>query len=336
MSNPETLTGTDLIQLARQNPPVAIVDGLLMVGDVGLIHGPEETFKTFAVLQIAESLSLGKPLFDNWAVIKRWRVGIIETEIHPAMMGSRLDRMMPLGASPDYFSGVHFFPEPALKRWRRKSSLQGKFDLIAEWIQSNAIEILIIDTANDFFRGRSNPSEETIAGEFFDRLRNLEVQARIIVRHDRKKRDDDGTGHPNENIRGSAEFKEDPELILHLNRKDKRTNEVILDVGKLRYGSKPEPLRMWFDTSKLRLSPMPPVLVILLEGPHLRQDLLALCEARFNLSQSSTDKMIKDLKPYLEPEQNGHQKKYTIDRGRIEKSEYGKFLGAGGEIHKIV
>lgn len=52
-----TLTAHDLIQRAKGQPREAIIDSLLYVGDVCLIHAPEESFKSVFVLVLALSLA---------------------------------------------------------------------------------------------------------------------------------------------------------------------------------------------------------------------------------------------------------------------------------------
>ena len=190
----------DLITLAKDKPPVAIIDGLLYEKDILLLHAPEESFKSIFVLQIAEAISLGRPLLRQWPIKTRQRVGIIETEMHPAMLGDRLNKMFPGNDPPD---NLLFLSEDPLKEWRREN-LEGKFEIIQHWLTGNRIQVLMIDTANDFFRGQENPSDERSVGKFFDLLRNLPLSATVLVRHDRKKKDIDSDSHSNELIRGSA------------------------------------------------------------------------------------------------------------------------------------
>ena len=204
-----------------------------------------------------------------------------------------------------------------MHQFRRVNDLAGKFKLLSQWVAQENIEVLLIDTANDFFRGRNNPSEETVVGCFFDALRNLPVKATGMVRHDRKRKGDDALADSsNEQIRGSAEWKEDPEVILHLARQDRRTNKVQFEVGKLRYGSKPEPLSVWFDAGCFRLIPLPPVIAVLETGPKSRQDVLTECKVRFGLSERKVDEMLGEHKPFLRENQQGHQKVFEIDWDR--------------------
>ena len=155
-----------------------------------VLHGPEECYKSVFILQIAESLACGKYLLRKWAVPRALRVGVIETEMHQAMMGERLTEMFSDGNVP---TGLLFMNEETLKSWRRQD-LRGKIKLIQEWVKDEAIDVLVIDTANDFFRGALSPSDERHVGELFDLLRNLALKGVVLVRHDHKKREFDAEG----------------------------------------------------------------------------------------------------------------------------------------------
>jgi archaellum biogenesis ATPase FlaH len=207
----ETWSASELIRLANEHPPEPVIKGLVNKGDIFLLHGSEESFKSVFILQMAESVALGTSLLMYWNVPQNWRVGVIETEIHEMMLGERLRQMFPKGNAP---KGMCFMRESALHDWRRRG-LRQKFESIQRWIEEEEIEVLLIDTANDFFRGEDNPSAETDVGTFFDELRSLKVGARGIVRHDRKKKAElDDQVNSNERIRGSSEWKEDPEVIV--------------------------------------------------------------------------------------------------------------------------
>jgi hypothetical protein len=144
-----TWSANELILYAKENPPEAIIDGLLHVGDTLLIHGVEESFKSVFAVQIGESIALGRAFLRCWKCRKSRRTGIIETEMHPAMLGERLSKMFPSGNAPP---NLLFFGDSLLKEWRGQD-MKGKFQIIERWITDQKIEVLVIDTANDFFRG---------------------------------------------------------------------------------------------------------------------------------------------------------------------------------------
>lgn len=319
----KTYTPADLIRIAEEYPPEVLIDGLVDVGEIVLLHGQEESFKSVFVLECADSLASGTPLLRVWNVPRPRTVGVVETEIHEARLGQRLAKMFPNGGAPDR---MRFFSGSEMRQFRRLRKMDLKMAHLGGWVHEQSIEVLMIDTANDFFRGDANPSDETVVGEFFDRLRNLGVTA-LAVRHDRKtKADDMLVGNPNERIRGSAEWKEDPEVILSLVRKDRRTNEARFEVGKLRYASKPEPLTLWFDAQSFRLIPLPPVIAMLEGGAKLRQELVGQGQKRFGLGERKVDEMTTALRHYLRESQQGHQKLFELDPERLAEAEWFPFL----------
>jgi hypothetical protein len=331
-----TVTAGELMKQARERPPEIVIDGLAYVGDVVLLHGPEESFKSVFILQFAEAVSAGIPLFDRWRVPVARTVGVLETEIHPVMLGQRLIGMFPDGSNPDR---LLFMSEEGVKQVRRAKDIKAKLQVVGAWVRDVGVQVLIIDTANDFFRGDDNPSDEANVGTFFDELRNMPLQLRFLVRHDRKHKGDDSfIPHSNELIRGSAEWKEDPELILHIKRQDKRTHEAELDVGKMRYGRKPNPFQLWFDAGTFRLTALPPVIAMLREGPMTRAQLLEAFHRRFGLAQRRADDLIAKEKNYLNEMQRGHQKVFEIDLARAAEAEWAIFMGiprAGGELYNL-
>lgn len=323
-----TLSAAELIQQAKEHPPDPVVSGMVNVGDALLIHGAEESFKSVFVLQLAECIAAGAPLLRYWTVPTQRTVGVLETEIHETMLGQRLGGMFSHCSPPDK---MRFLSEEAVRDFRQRKSLEDKFAFILQWIEQERIDILVLDTVNDFFRFEDSPSDERSVGSFFDKLRSLNLKGCVLVRHDRKKKiEDTFSGNSNEQIRGSAEWKEDPETILYMNRKDRRTNEVVLEVGKLRYGSKPEPISLWFDSRTFRLTPLPPVIALLEAGPHSRAKLISECQERFGLAERKVDEMLRELRPYLHEKQEGHGKVFEIDWRRVDETDWYKFLITSG------
>lgn len=106
-------------------------------------------------------------------------------------------------------------------------------------------------------------------------------------------------------------------MILWLHRADHRTHEVFLDVGKMRYGHKPEHMKLWFDAGSFRLVPLHPAIAALEAGSLSRREVVRECGERFGLSERTTDDMVKDLKPHLRETQRGHEKVFEIDHDRI-------------------
>ena len=297
-----------LIANARTNPPEPLIDGLLRAGSVLLLHGVEESFKSVFMTQLGEALATGTPFLGQWPAPVARRVGLVATELDPIAFGERLSLMFPVAPPPDTFVVFN-----ALKLFRAYATTASRTRFIGEWALEQALDVLLIDVANDLVRGKAgNPNDEVQVAEMFEQLRSLELPLIGLVRHDRKQNPQGLILHSNEQIRGSGEWKEDPEVILALSRPDKRTHEVTLSVGKMRYGTKPDNLALWFDAGTCRLTARPPILAVLEAGPLSRSDLLTQCHQRFSLGQRRADELIKGLLPALIVTQSGHQKQYAL------------------------
>lgn len=181
-----------------------------------------------------------------------------------AALGSRLGKIY-AGQTPP--KGIYFADEARLRQFRRATDLQQKFALLRDWVKEVEADILVLDTANPFFRGKESPNDETTAGAFFDLLADMPASVKLFVRHNHKPRIDDSTGDAAAKIRGSDQFSDVPDLLLELCRTDKRTNEAALSVSKFRHGSKPDDLALWLDASTLRLVSVPPVIPVAVWPP---------------------------------------------------------------------
>lgn len=313
-----TLTIGELIQRAREHPPEAIVEGLLFADDIFLIHGEEESYKSIFVFQLADNIASGTPVLGRFSVPQARRVGILETELHESQLGERLDRMF---GKSEPAQDLYIFGD--MESFRKAPNMDKRLNLVCEWVQEQSLEVLFLDIANDFFRGASdNPKDEGAVAVFFERLRAMGVTCGV-VRHDHKPRMEDfQTSNSNNRIRGSGEWKEDPEVVLWLERQDRRTNQVNLEVGKLRYGRKPEPMKPWFDVDSFRLTLLPPVVAVLAsEGRRTRRQLLEACQRRFGLASRKTDELVGELTAFLRTSQMGHEKAFELDIEMVQAPE---------------
>jgi hypothetical protein len=159
----------DLIHRAKHSPPKPIVAGLLNEKEIAGLHGAPEVFKTIFTLQLAECLATGKPFLGVWQVPKPRRVYFLETEMHETALGSRLVKMYTNETPPDR---IYFANEAQLKQFHRATDLRQKFDLLRQWLKEAKADVVVLDTANPFFRGKESPNDETTAGAFFDLLQS--------------------------------------------------------------------------------------------------------------------------------------------------------------------
>lgn len=305
------MTGVaELISLAQTDPPEPVIKGLLNESEIAGLHGAPEVFKTIFTLQLAESLSSGTPLLGVWQVAKPQNVYFFETEMSVPALGTRLAQMF-VGQTPPV--GIHFADTSRLRLFRRAPDLKSKFALLSDWLAETQANVLLIDTANPFFRGKESPNDETIAGGFFDLLEALPASVKLFVRHNHKPRIDDSEGDAAAKIRGSGQFADVPDLLLELRRTDKRTNEAVLSVSKYRHGSKPDDLRIWLDAGRLRLVSVPPVIYLLRAGPCSRLELLDGLQRRFGVKPRAGDELIKAEQVYLREWMSGHMRIFEID-----------------------
>jgi hypothetical protein len=64
---PNTWSARDLIKLAGEKPPRPIIEGLMNEGDIMLLNGTEESFKSIMVVQCAEAIAIGRPFCGSGA-----------------------------------------------------------------------------------------------------------------------------------------------------------------------------------------------------------------------------------------------------------------------------
>jgi hypothetical protein len=299
----------DLIWAAQVDPPKPIISGLLNEDQIAGLHGAPEVFKTLFSLQIAESLASGRRFLGTWDVPEARSVFFFETEMSASALGERLAKMYAREAP----SGeIHFADESKLRKFRREPDLLHKFALLNEWVEESEADVLIVDTANPFFRGRESPNDETTAGAFFDLLAAVPTSAKLFVRHNHKPRMDDLGGDSATRIRGSGQFGDVPDLLLELRRPNKQTNEAVFSVSKFRQGSKPDDLTLWLDAERLRLVPLPPVVYLLQHGPRSRPELLEGLQRCFGVNQRKGDELIK-AEPFVIQGMKGHTRVFEID-----------------------
>jgi|SRR5882672_2557249 len=300
----------ELIWQAKVSPPRPVITDLLHEKEIVGLHGAPEVFKTIFTLQLAESLAKGRPFLGVWEVPKPRIVYFFETEMSGSALGKRLGKMYAEEEPP---KGIYFADETQLKQFRKVPDLQHKFSLLKDWLRETKADVVVLDTANPFFRGKESPNDETTAGAFFDLLTDLPSKVKLFVRHNHKPRMDDSSGDASMKIRGSGQFSDVPDLLLELSRKDKRTNEAALSVSKYRHGSKPDDLTLWLDAGTLRLISVPPVIHLLQSGPLTRRQLLAALDARFGIKQRKADELVSEQRPYVVERMGGHERLLELD-----------------------
>lgn len=93
----EFLPADYLREHPRTPRPTAIV-GILRVGDLAIISGSFDTFKSTFALEMVHSLTSGDPFLGRFRVNQRLRMGLLQSEIDP---GSYDERLETVGAGSD-------------------------------------------------------------------------------------------------------------------------------------------------------------------------------------------------------------------------------------------
>jgi len=202
-----------LIREAMQNPAVPIVDKLLNRGDRLLIHGYEETYKSMFALELARSISTGKPFLGELEVLHPVRVGMIETEMRNPGLGERLRRMFP---DPHEVANIKYLNEAGLTALRRTSDFSKRIGIIHDFLTGEGCEVGIFDSAAELLSSKMSPDSEQDVQRYFDELERIKnVKTTIHIRHDAKPKLGGGDSNKNNLIRGSSRWKEVPETVLH-------------------------------------------------------------------------------------------------------------------------
>jgi hypothetical protein len=219
---------------------------------------------------------------------------------------------------------LFFGSERELRQFQRTSSIAAKLQLLKTWVESREAHTVIVDTANPVFRGKESPDKDTDVGAFFDSFESILCSLHICVRHNHRHRPDDLAGDPASHVRGSSEWIGRPDVMLEMKRTDKRLNKAVLTVTKFRYGSKPEPIDLWFDAEKMILISYPPLAHLLRDGPRTRQELVEDFSKRFNVEERKAAVMIAEgvAEGWVTETMQKHEKIFALDLKEAKKTAW--------------
>lgn len=302
----------ELIEQSRTNPPKPVIEGLISEREIAGLHGAPAVFKTFYSLQLADDLATATTHLGLWKIPKRHRVFFFETEMTPEALGRRLVPIYDGRPAPE---GISFANEAEIRAFKRSPTLEKKFTVLDALVRNAGADVLIVDTANPFFRGKESPNDEISVGAFFDWLESSPAHTPFFSRHNRKQRQMDSLSVEEgaERIRGSGQWADVPDLLMELRRVDRRTNKAILSITKYRHGAAPADLELFFDAGRYRLVSVPPVVCLLQPGPLTRAQLLEGLSKRFGIEQRNGDEQIKAQQIFLKESLSGHSKVYALD-----------------------
>lgn len=309
-------TGVDqLIQDAKDNPAIPIVDKLLNRGDRLLIHGYEETYKSGFAIELARGISTGTPFLGELQVPKPLRIGIIETEMRNPGLGERLGKMFP---DPKEVSNLRYLNDAGLNALRRTSDFSKRVGIIDEFLTGEGCEVAIFDSAVDLFSENMSPDDEQDVQRYFDELEKIKgVKTTIHIRHDAKPKLGGGDSNKNNLIRGSSRWKEVPETVIHFSKKGNSHQGVQIEIGKLRYGRKPRPFGMRFDRQSFTVVPSNPLLWLFKRRREMlsHEELLTEYANRYGLKERTLSKDLSEANSYLDIRFDGRRRLYTNKAG---------------------
>jgi hypothetical protein len=229
------------------------------------------------------------------------------------MVGDRLKTMYPDGKIPRNL----IVSNDALRLSLLQKFLpHEKFQAIHKWLMEEEARVLVWDTINGALASFGNPNSEEATARFYADLERLPGSGKLVVRHDGKPSKDSQMRKSNQQIRGSNLHAEIASAVNKNTRPDRRTNQAVIDIGKLRHDVAPEPIECWFDAGKMRLTSQSPPLALLKEegGPLTREALHAALGSRFGIDGRSADSLVKRLgsAEMLLPGMRGHERTWAL------------------------
>ncbi len=301
----------DLIEDAEQNPAVAIVENLVYRGDRIVIHGYEGTMKSLFGMALADAIARGTTFLGELKTSAPLRVGIIETEMRNPRLGERLKKLYPDRATRP--KNLLFFSRQKLDEFRHCYKIEERLKIVRKWIEKEEIRIVIWDVISDLFCGGRSPDKEEDVTFVFDQLQLIpNVEAWVLFRHDSKPKASDDA-NTNNRIRGSSEWKENPDTVVHLTSNG-RSGTVSVGIGKLRYGEKPASFEIRYDKTAGTVVPGNPILWLLAQlGSRSREELVKECIERYGTSDRTVARWLEMVKQYLSESHIGHQKIFDRD-----------------------
>jgi hypothetical protein len=302
----------DLIEQAKQNPLRWLVPGVVLEEGVHLLHGAEESFKTMLTLQLHEVLAVGGNFLLR-QVEGGLSTGIVELEMKNRPFGNRLSKFFRSDA-PD----IRVLPDELRQKVLSGRTPKERIAIIADWTESQGLQFVSIDSAVKLFPAGCDLSKPDTASEVFSQLQRLPTP--WIIAHDRKALPGLPGRTGNAEIVGSGRFAQDPDVVHQMVRHDGRAPVVEFNWGKMREGSKYDPVPLFFDAKDYRLYPLHPYRHLLLQRPMLSVELVSEAEARYGWSERRAREYVASLgdlmdasgKPCVRETMAGHNKRFEL------------------------
>lgn len=302
----------ELIEITRKNPLEWYVPDIVLDDAVHVLHGGEECYKTMLTLQLHESLALGTDFLGR-KVRDRYCTGIAQLEMKQRQFGQRLIKFF-----HHEMPEIKVLPEIYREHLLEQKTPGARVEVLAKWAESEKIAFISIDSAAKLFPAGYSPNEQDRASDVFNQLQRLPTT--WILAHDRKPLE--GVKVGNDEIVGSGRFKQDPDIVHQMIRRDHRAPIVEFHWGKMRAGIKPEPIPLFFDAVDYRLYPYHPYLHLLQQKAMLGTSLVEEAEARFGWKERRARDYLESLKQlcsedgklWVAQSLKGHAKVFEINK----------------------
>lgn len=220
----------------RMPRPVAI-EGIMRVGDLCLLTGGWDTFKSTLSLELAWSLSTGRPLLNRYPIVQRIRTGILQVEIDPGSYDERAQRF------------------PRAEDLLLASCMGFNFDRIEELkqvVDDNGLEGLVLDPLGQLwptFARNGEPFSENLKNHVspvMGELKKLGITV-ILVHHDPKP----GQGGYQGRAAGSSALLNDPDVRMFL---DRSADDIVQVTVRNRLQRPAKPFKAIFNEDSGRLT----------------------------------------------------------------------------------
>jgi len=181
-------------------PRAVAVDKVLGVGDLAIISGPYDTFKSSFALELAHSLATAEPFLGRFAVDHPLRTLVIQCEIDA---GSYRDRVRQLGGHPD------------LLVWNDYAWSFERLGELPAIVDECGVEAIVFDPIGQMWPRHSRsgePFNENLKTHVSPLLKVLRLLGPtiILVHHDPKK------GQVENRAAGSSALLNDPDTRIFL------------------------------------------------------------------------------------------------------------------------
>jgi hypothetical protein len=288
-SGPDAYTVKELVELTKKSPLKWMVPEIVLEDATIVFHGAEESFKTMLTLQLHEALALGTRFLGR-KVNGRYNTGIAQLEMKQRQFGHRLVKFFE-HSMPE----IKVLPEILREHLLQTKTPKERIEVLGNWATSEDLQFISIDSSSKLFPAGYSPNEQDCASDVFNQIQRLPTS--WILSHDRKPFQ--GLQIGNDEIVGSGRFKQDPDIVHQMVRKDARAPVVEFHWGKMRAGIKPEPLSLFFDRVDYRLYPFHPYLHLLERKAMLGTDLVVEAEARYNWKERRARDYLDTLKELI-------------------------------------